>query len=72
MDITKAGLGFSTDLHKHMLAYIDPGSGAMLLQFIIAAVVGCVAYFRKAIFGLFRKKESKPVVSAKTPEEGSS
>ena len=29
------------------LAYIDPGSGSILLQFLIATVVGTVFYFRR-------------------------
>lgn len=31
------------------IAYIDPGSGAMLLQWIIAAVLGSLFAFRKWI-----------------------
>ncbi len=42
------------------LAYIDPGTGSMLLQLIIAGAVGAVAYFRKFIFGLFRKRRDQP------------
>ena len=42
------------------LAYIDPGTGSMLLQLIIAGAVGTVAYFRKFIFGLFRKRREPP------------
>ena len=42
------------------LAYIDPGTGSMLLQLIIAGAVGTVAYFRKFIFGLFRKRQDNP------------
>ena len=32
-----------------LLAYIDPLSGAILLQVIIAAFVGCVAFCRRSI-----------------------
>lgn len=35
------------------IAYIDPGAGSMLLQFIIATIVGCGVYFRKSIKLLF-------------------
>jgi hypothetical protein len=34
------------------MPYIDPGAGTILLQTIIAAFIGGVAYFRKSI-GLF-------------------
>jgi len=33
-----------------MFSYIDPGSGAILLQVIIAAVIGGLAYFRRSIW----------------------
>jgi hypothetical protein len=42
------------------LAYIDPGTGSMLLQVIIAGVVGIVVYFRKFILGIFRKRQDSP------------
>lgn len=38
-----------------VLAYIDPFSGTILLQAIIAAVIGGVAYFRRGLAALFRK-----------------
>jgi hypothetical protein len=47
------------------LAYIDPGTGSMLLQLIIAGAVGAVAYFRKFIFGLFRKRQDQPPAAEK-------
>lgn len=43
------------------LAYIDPGSGTLLLQFIIGGAIGGLAYFRNQIVGLFswvRRKTS--------------
>jgi hypothetical protein len=49
-------------------AYIDPGTGSMLLQVIIAGVVGIMAYFRKFIFGIFRKKPDNPAKGEK-PED---
>jgi hypothetical protein len=33
------------------LAYIDPGTGSLVLQMLIAGVVGGLAFFRGAIFG---------------------
>lgn len=45
------------------LAYIDPGTGSLVLQMLIAGVVGTLAFFRGAIFsflGIFKgsRKES--------------
>lgn len=45
------------------LAYIDPGTGSLVLQMLIAGVVGGLAFFRGAIFsflGIFKggRKES--------------
>jgi len=42
-------------------AYIDPQSGTLLLQMIIAGAVGALAFFRNAIFGFFGLfKRGKP------------
>ena len=38
-----------------MLAYIDPGSGSFLLQMLLAGLFGIAAFFRKYIFGWFRR-----------------
>ena len=43
-----------------MLAYIDAGLGAMLLQWLIAVVIGSIIYFRGGLqwfFSLFTKKK---------------
>ena len=50
------------------LAYIDPGTGRMLLQLLVAGAVGIVAYFRKFIFGIFRTKRERPAAAEK-PED---
>jgi len=42
-----------------ILAYIDPGSGSILIQVILASVVGGIAVFWNKIKSLFSK--SKPV-----------
>ncbi len=47
-------------LHLPMLAYIDPGSGTLIVQMIVAAVVGATAFFRQAIFGFFGIFKKKP------------
>ena len=53
------------NLHTQLfLAYVDPGTGSLILQMIIAGIVGVAAFFRKAIFGIFKRR--KP--PAKTPE----
>ena len=39
------------------LAYIDPGTGSLVLQMLIAGIVGGLAFFRGAIFsflGIFK------------------
>ncbi len=38
-----------------MIAYIDPGSGAILLQWIIAGIIGVSLFFRTTIVGFLRK-----------------
>jgi hypothetical protein len=40
-------------------AYIDPGSGSMLLQFLFASAVGAVIYFRKVISSIVRSMREK-------------
>ena len=42
-----------------IFTYIDPGSGSMLLQFLIASAVGAVFYFRKFVSSLFRAMREK-------------
>jgi hypothetical protein len=57
--------------YSSLLAYIDPGTGSFLLQMLIAGIVGAVAYFRKAVFGLFhRNKANEP--DAEGPHSSSS
>jgi hypothetical protein len=43
-----------------VISYIDPGSGALLLQLIIAGFVGVGVYFRDAIRALFGSGKKKP------------
>jgi len=60
------------------LAYIDPASGSILLQLIIAAAIGSAVYLRNYLFaglGLFTRKRaagSTPAMEGSTapgPEE---
>ena len=37
-------------MRRFYLAYIDPGSGYMVLQVLAAGVLGAVVYFRKMIW----------------------
>ena len=54
-------------------AYIDPGTGAIILQMIIAGLVGVAVFFRQAIarfFGLFtRKKKHDETTANEKPAE---
>lgn len=44
-----------------ILAYIDPGSGSILLQVVLASMIGGVAMFWNKIKALFtRKKPAQP------------
>ncbi len=53
------------NLHTQLfLAYVDPGTGSLILQMIIAGIVGVAAFFRNSIFGIFKRR--KP--PAKNPE----
>jgi hypothetical protein len=42
------------------LAYIDPVSGSILIQTLVAAVAGGAAFFRKSIFALFKRPGAPP------------
>lgn len=37
-----------------LFAYIDPMSGAILIQMIVAFFVGGLAFFRRSIWAIFR------------------
>jgi hypothetical protein len=65
---------FSMSVFQHfsvsvfLLSYIDPGTGSFLVQMLIAGTVGAVAYFRKAVFGIFRRnKGNEPAPEAPLP-----
>lgn len=53
-------------MHIIALAYIDPGSGALLLQVIIAGAVSAIALFRNTLARFFArvlgrgKKKAQP------------
>ena len=52
----EAPLFFKEELLNNpiVFAYIDPGSGSVILQFIIAALVGSAFYLRKFIYNVIR------------------
>ncbi len=55
-------------LGSGLIAYIDPASGMILLQIVIAAIVGTGMFFRRALWrvvGIFYRKRDD-----KSPEEG--
>ncbi|NQT40951.1 MAG: hypothetical protein HQ581_25895 [Planctomycetes bacterium] len=39
--------------HLHPLAYVDPASGTILLQLIVAGAIGLAAFFRRSIHRCF-------------------
>ena len=39
--------------------YIDPGSGSVVLQMLIAGAIGCVAFFRGHLAKIFRSFRPK-------------
>lgn len=47
-----------------ILAYIDPGSGALVWQAIVAGLVGVSYYFRKYFGRLFHKSSAEEPPSA--------
>ena len=52
-------------MNSAIFAYIDPGTGSLVLQMVIAAVVGAGVFFRNAVARLFgkRPKETPPPVA---------
>ena len=55
---------------QNLLAYIDPASGTLLLQALIAAGIGGIAFFRRSIWGfltLFTRRRSAESSSDASP-----
>ena len=57
MSLRIAGLGLTLLLTVEgaASAYVDPGSGTLLWQLLLGALVGCSFYIRR-VFAWFRKK----------------
>lgn len=55
--------------------YFDPGTGALIVQFVAAAVAGVLLFYKtllykiKSIFGLKGKKEDDFMDETDTPED---
>jgi hypothetical protein len=43
-----------------IFAYIDPGTGSILLQAILGGVAGLVVFFKTTGRRLFKRREPKP------------
>ena len=50
------------------LAYIDPVSGTLLLQLLIAGVVGTIAFFRRTVWGFVTRVVRRRPSTEETPE----
>jgi hypothetical protein len=51
------------------LAYIDPGTGAMLLQWLLAGVIGASFYFRRFVSKVLRRIIGKKDPDVKDPQQ---
>ena len=50
-------------MNLSLLAYLDPGSGALVLQLVLAALLTAGVYFRRILlmpFSIFRKSQRTP------------
>lgn len=61
-------LSFSLERQAH--AYVDPGSGILLFQSLMAMVSGALFYFRRRIKGLFTRTAPKSADPIDTPLAG--
>lgn len=58
-----AAFAYLAVLPRDAYAYLDPGTGSMILQLLAAGVVTATVVFRRSIarvFGLFRKGKGPP------------
>lgn len=63
---------FLADIISVFLLYTDPGSGALLLQILVASLFGGLFYIRKIkdkVFRLFGKKSAQPEENSYLPEQ---
>lgn len=55
-------------MHTLMLGYIDPGSGTLLVQALIASSVGSLIVFRDVIWGFVSRVIPTKASSETTPQ----
>ena len=55
----------------HVFAYIDPGSGSLLLQAILAAIISIPFFFRRTIGGAWSRLRGGSRRGADTKVDGS-
>ena len=49
---------------SHLLAYIDPGSGSLIIQAVIATLVAIPIFFRTQIARIVNRLRGRPEVQA--------
>lgn len=54
------------------LAYVDPGSGYIMLQVILAAIISCGVFFRNAIKSVFTKIFGSKAATDADPDSSAS
>ncbi|HET6745481.1 MAG TPA: hypothetical protein VFH90_06480 [Candidatus Limnocylindria bacterium] len=54
-----------------ILAYIDPGSGSLLLQALLAAILSIPFFFRRTIGGAVQRLRGNPKPDAAPDADGS-
>jgi hypothetical protein len=58
-------------MHDPILAYIDPGSGSLIIQVLIASLIAIPVFFRNQIAkvtGLTRRRAEKPTSTDDQPD----
>jgi hypothetical protein len=58
-------------MHDLILAYIDPGSGSLIIQVLIASLIAIPVFFRNQIArvtGLRRRRDEKPTPADDQPD----
>ena len=58
-------------MHDLILAYIDPGSGSLIIQVLIASLIAIPVFFRNQIArgtGLRRRRDEKPTQADDQPD----
>ncbi len=68
-------MGAAVALARTLFAYLDPGSGSLIVQLLLAAVVGILATFRLwkarflALFGIRPEQEETDDSAESDPED---